>query len=90
MDREKALAYHEFPDAHYLTCFIHVRRKIKRKVQDGNVPANLSIDILIDVLGNNIGTTYVEGLVDAKIINKLDVVTKKWSNSELTSASEID
>uniref|UniRef100_A0A1X7SHA0 Uncharacterized protein n=1 Tax=Amphimedon queenslandica TaxID=400682 RepID=A0A1X7SHA0_AMPQE len=65
-------------------------RKVKRKVQDGNIPANLSIDILIDVLGNNIGTTYVEGLVDARIINKLDVVTKKWSNSELTSASEID
>ena len=96
-DGEQALVdafKHEFHYAQHLTCFIHVRSNIKRKLQDCNIPANLSIDILNDVLGNKIGTTYVEGLVDARNINdfdnKLDVVTEKWRNSEVTSASEID
>ena len=85
---------HEFGYAQHLTCFIHVRRNIKMKLQECNIPSQISIDILNDILGNKIGTTYVEGLVDSHNTSdfdtKLEKLVTKWQNSEVTSKSNMD
>ena len=64
-DGEKALIdafKHEFGFAQHLTCFIHVRRNIKNKLHERNIPSQLSIEILDDIFGKTVGATHVEGL----------------------------
>ena len=42
-DGEQALVdvfKHEFPYAQHLTCFVYVRRNMKMKLQDSNIPAS--------------------------------------------------
>jgi hypothetical protein len=96
-DGEQALVdafKHELPFAHHLTCFIHVRRNIKDKLRECNIPPNVSTDIVNDVLGARMGTTYVEGLVDASdsfdFDEKLNNLIIKWKNVETTSTSTLD
>ena len=49
-----------------MTCFIHVRRNVKDKLRECNIPTQLSTDILDDIFGKKVGSVYVEGLVDAQ------------------------
>ena len=83
-DGEKALIdafKHEFGFAQHLTCFIHVRRNVKSKLHECDIPSQLSIEILDDVFGKTVGTTRVQGLVDAcsemYFQEKLDELVKK-------------
>lgn len=48
-----------------LTCFVHVRRNLKDKLAEYNIPVNLLQKILGDVFGKKFGTVFVEGIVDA-------------------------
>ena len=45
--------------------FIHVRRNLKDKLVECNIPVNLSQKILDDVFGKKLGAVFVEGNVDA-------------------------
>lgn len=51
-----------------MTCFIHVCQNVKDKLQECNIPTQLSIDILDDTFGKKVGSVYmyIEGLVDAE------------------------
>ncbi len=96
-DGEQALVdafKHEFGYAQHLTCFIHVRRNVKDKLREYNMPTQLSIEILDDVFGNKVGTVYVEGLVDAEDTDdfdaKIESLLTKWRNMELTSTCDIE
>lgn len=96
-DGEKALIdafKHEFGFAQHLTCFIHVRRNIKNKLHECDIPSQLSIEILDDVFGKTVGTTRVEGLVDAcsetDFQERLDELAKKWQYATLPSSANID
>ena len=96
-DGEKALIdafKHEFGFAQHLTCFIHVRRNIKNKLHECNIPSQLSIEILDDIFGKTVGATHVEGLVDTcngtDFEEKLDKLVKKWQDAALPSSANID
>ena len=96
-DGEKALRdvfSHEFGFAQCLTCFIHVRRNIKAKLTEFNVPSQLSVKILDDIFGRRIGDTFVEGLVDATddedFQEKLESVQQSWSSLETTSDCNLE
>ena len=68
-DGEQALIdafKHEFGFAQHMTCFIHVRRNVKDKLRECNIPTQLSTDILDDIFGKKLGSMYIEGLVDAQ------------------------
>ena len=78
-DGEEALSddfKHEFGFAQRLTCFIHVRRNLKDKLAECNIPVDLSQKILDDAFGKKLGSVFVEGIVDASddsdFQNKLD------------------
>ena len=85
---------HEFGFAQHLTCFIHVRRNIKEKLRECNVNAELSIEILDDILGKKAGTTYIKGLVDARDSNdfgeKLEALVQKWRSVSQSSSSDVE
>ena len=96
-DGEKALIdafKHEFGFAQHLTCFIHVRRNIKDKLHECNIPSHLSIEILDDIFGKTMGTTRVEGLVDAcsgtDFQEKFHLLVEKWQDAALPSSADID
>lgn len=96
-DGEKALIdafKHEFGFAQHLTCFIHVRRNIKNKLHECNIPSQLSIEILDDIFGKTVGTTHVEGLVDTCNVTdfqeKHDELVKKCQDGALHSSANID
>lgn len=96
-DGEQALVdafKHELHFAQHLTCFIHVRRNIKDKLHECDIPSNVSVEILNDTLGVKIGTTYVEGLVDANNIYDFDVklekLLTKWRGFEDTSTGDME
>ena len=82
-DGEEALSdafKHEFGFAQHLTCFIHVRRNLKDKLAECNIPVDLSQKILDDVFRKKLGSVFVEGIVDASddsdFQTKLDAVTQ--------------
>ena len=96
-DSEKALLdafKHEFGFAQHLTCFIHVCRNVKDKLNECNISSQLVIEILDDVFGKKIGTLYVEGLVDADDIDdfdaKLESLLTKWKSHEVATTSTSD
>ena len=93
-DGEKALLdafKHEFGFAQHLTCFIHVRRNVKDKLNECNISSQFTIEILDDVFGNKIGTVYVEGLVDADDVDdfdaKLESLLTKWRDQDVATTS---
>ena len=47
------------------TCFNHVRRNIKDKLQDVKVPDDVQSEILNDIFGCKVGSTQLIGLVDS-------------------------
>ena len=96
-DGEEALSdafKHEFGFAQCLTCFIHVRRNLKDKLAECNIPVDLSQKILDDVFGKKLGSVFVEGIVDASddsdFQNKLDAVTQAWRSCSLPSTANLE
>ena len=96
-DGEEALGdafAHEFRFSQRLTCFIHVRRNLKEKLVECNVPVDLSQRILDDVFGKTLGSVFVEGIVDASsdqdFQNKLEDMTQSWRNCDVPSAANVE
>ena len=96
-DGEKALLdafKHEFGFTQHLTCFIHVHRNVKDKLNECNISSHLVIEILDDVFGKKIGTLYIEGLVDADDTDdfdaKLESLLTKWKSHEVATTSMSD
>ena len=56
---------HEFGFSQHLTCFVHVRRNIKEKLNECNVPSDVAKQILDDIFGRRVGSVLEEGLVDS-------------------------
>lgn len=73
---------HEFRYAVRLTCFIHFRQNVKRKLQELNYPGSDIKEILDDLFGCRQGSTLSEGLVDSsseeEFDGKLSVLEEKW------------
>ena len=95
-DGEKALSdafTHEFGFSQCLTCFIHVRKNIKDKLSECCIPSSLSQQILDDIFGKRMGSTFVEGIVDASddsdFQSKLENCLRSWRSSELTSTCNL-
>ena len=84
---------HEFHFSHHLTCFIHVKRNIKDKCAECNLPSDLSQQIIDDIFGKKIGGVYFEGLVDAcsdsDYYDKLDAAIESWHKRSFTSSANI-
>ena len=88
-DGEKALVdalSHEFRYAIHLTCFIHVRQNIKRKLQELQYPQMVMTEILNDIFGCKQGDTFAEGIVDSwsedEFDKKLEDLKERWSTLE--------
>ena len=85
---------HEFGFAEHLTCFIHVRRNIKDKLNECAIPSELTATILREIFGQRLGSVFQEGLVDSSDTedydNKLQHMVESWRNSEMPSTSDID
>lgn len=89
-DGEKALVdafTHEFPFALHLTCFLHVQRNIKDELATTDFTQDRRSEILDDIFGKRVGTTFYEGLVDTKkedeFENKLDALLCKWKKMKI-------
>ena len=74
-------------------CFVHVRRNLKVKLAEYNIPVNLLQKILGDVFGKKFGTVLVEGIVDASgdcnFQNKL-AVTQACRSCSLQSTANLE
>ena len=88
-DGEKPLVdafTHEFPFALHLSCFLHVRRNVKDELATTNFTQEKKSEILDDIFGKRIGTTFYEGLVDAnnevEFEDKLNALLCKWKKDE--------
>ena len=58
---------HEFRNAIHLQCLIHLRRNVKKKLQDYSGLSSIDIGKTLDeIFGNQIGSVYYEGLADAE------------------------
>ena len=95
-DGEQALIdafSHEFTFSRRLTCFIHVKRNIKDKGVECNLPGEFIQHIQDDIFGKKIGGTYYEGLVDVcsetVYDSKLDTVIESWQNALLPSTANV-
>ena len=95
-DGEKALSdafTHEFGFSQRLTCFIHVRKNIKDELSECSIPTLLSQQILDDIFGKRIGSTFVEGIVDASddsdFQSKLENCLRSWRSFEVTSTCNL-
>ena len=51
---------HEFRFSQKLTCFIHVRRNLKDKLNQFNIPVDVSKMILDDIFGKKMDSSLVE------------------------------
>ena len=84
---------HEFGFSQHLTCFIHVRKNIKEKLNSCQVPSDVTLTILNDIFGHRIGSVFEEGLVDSidsgDFQAKLQYLTEKWSNCEMSSSANM-
>ena len=95
-DGEEALIKafgHEFGFSQHLTCFIHVRRNIKDKLNECHISANVAKVVLDDIFGQHLGATFNEGLVDSSDSDdfrcKLESLLSKWHNLETTSSADM-
>ena len=50
---------------HSTICFLYVQRNVKDMMRKCSIPTHISADIINDIFGKKIGSTYVEGLVNA-------------------------
>ena len=86
---------HEFGFAQRFTCFIHVHRNIKDKLDECAIPSELTATILREIFSQRLGSVFPEGLVDSSDTedydNKLQHnMVKSWRNSDMPSTSDID
>ena len=88
-DGEKALVdafSHEFRYAIHLTCFIHFRQNIKRKLQELQYPESAIKEVVSDIFGCKQGSTLSEGLVDSnsdeEFNEKLNLLEERWKQLE--------
>ena len=95
-DGERALGdafMHEFRFSQHLLCFIHVRRNIKDKLSECNIPSEISRKIVDDIFGHRVGTVFQEGLVDSFDNDdyqcKLDALIKEWQTTQMPSSAHI-
>ena len=95
-DGEMALGdalLHEFRFSQHLLCFVHFRRNIKDKLNECNIPSDISKSILDDVFGCRIGGVFQEGLVDSsdndEYQSKLDSLIQAWQSTEMTSSADM-
>ena len=94
-DGEQALIdafCHEFIFSRHLTCFIHVKRNIKGKCVEYNLPGDFSQQIQDDVFEKKIGGTYLEGLVDASESDydeKFDAFVESWQSTSFPSSANM-
>lgn len=77
---------HEFHYAIRLTCFIHFRRNIKKRLHDQGFPESEARVVLDDIFGCQQGHVFSEGLVDCKseeeFSSKLSSLELRWDNIE--------
>ena len=77
---------HEFRYAVHLTCFIHCRRNVKRKLQELGYLECATKEVLDDIFGCQHGSTFCEGLVDSscedEFHQKSEIISHKWSDLE--------
>ena len=85
---------HEFGFAQHLTCFIHVRRNIKEKLQSYCIPSDVAQQVMNDIFGQRRGTIFEEGIVDAvdtdDFQHKLESLETKWRNLDTSSSSDLE
>lgn len=88
-DGEKALYdafLHEFRYAVHLFCSIHARRNVKDELCKRKLPENVACEITDSIFGKKVGSTYVEGLVDATdeacFNQKLEELKSEWEQNE--------
>ena len=96
-DGEEALGdafAHEFAFSQRLTCFIHVRRNLKDKLAEYNIPTCLSQKIIDEVFGKNVGDVFVEGLIDAPndidFQHKLEALAQSWRSCQMQSSANLE
>ena len=84
----------EFGFSQHLTCFVHVRRNIKEKLNNCNLPPEISKLVLNDIFGRRFRTVFEEGLVDSDDNDdfqvQLQAILKKWRSSEISSSADMD
>lgn len=54
----------EFQFASHLTCFNHVRRNIKDKLNEVKASDDVKAEVLSDIFGKKAGSVHLTGLVD--------------------------
>ena len=85
---------HEFGFAQHMTFFIHVRRNVKDKLRECNIPTQISSDILDDIFGKKVGSIHIEGLVDARDCNdfqeKVERFIERLQNASLPSQANME
>ena len=88
-DGEKALVdafVHEFRFAIHLYCSVHARNNVKKNLRDRKLPESVVNEIVDDVFGKQVGSTYYEGLVDARseeiLYQKLEEKKLSWEQLE--------
>ena len=57
---------HSFPTAIHLLCSIHARRNVTSKLREVGVCESVQQIIVGDIFGKQVGTQYLEGLVDVE------------------------
>ena len=57
---------HSFPTAIHLLCSIHARRNVTSKLREVGVCESVQRIIVGDIFGKQVGTQYLEGLVDVE------------------------
>ncbi len=88
-DGEQALVdafLQEFRFAVHLYCFIHSRNNIKNELHRRGFPDSVASEIVDEIFGKQVGTTYCEGLVDAEneaiFHQQLEEKEKEWRSKE--------
>ena len=83
---------HEFRFATHLFCSIHLRRNVKDKLFRRKFTDAIACDITDDIFGEQLGSTYIEGLVDAENedvfyqkLEELEEMKKMWEIKEQKS-----
>ena len=95
-DREEALfeAFQRaFPSSIHLTCWIHMRRNILAKVQELGISQSTKQVIVADLFGKQVGTHYIEGLVDARekaqYSEGFAKLSKKWESLDASKSGPV-
>lgn len=88
-DGEKALVnafLHEFRFSIHLYCQIHLRSNVKNELFRRNLPTSVVGEITNDIFGKQVGSAYLEGLVDADseavFYEKLEEKGGEWKQKE--------